>query len=382
MKSLTNQSTRGVNNEMKKRTSIESFCGAGGMALGLRDAGFDVRLAFDLVEAHIKTLNHNMGEHGRVIDASATNGAELLQLAGLEPGELDLFSGGPPCQGFSKQRRGAAALDDPRNRLVLHFARLTTEMRPKAFLFENVAIFGQKRGAALIEEMEQMLGDYQVHCFQVCSSDFGLPQTRSRFMMIGLRLDVTSAVPVLQHADARPSVRDAIGDLPPPPSDYSEHPDYPNHEKCKITKLNEERFSHVPPGGGWQDIPWDLRLPCHQVTDVTKGGWPDVYGRLTWEGQCPTITVGFDSFTRGRYGHPEQHRAITPREAARMQGFPDSYRFLGNKMDVRTQIGNAVPPPLARAAGLAILRALDQENTRVVGTHAFRRLRQQAQLAL
>ncbi|WP_038650100.1 DNA cytosine methyltransferase [Roseicyclus elongatus] len=364
------------------RTSIESFCGAGGMALGLRDAGFDVRLAFDVEEAHVKTYNHNLGDHARAIDASQTTGAELLELAGLEPGELDLFSGGPPCQGFSKQRRGAAALDDPRNRLVLDFARLTNEMMPRAFLFENVAIFGQKRGAKLIEEMEDILVDYHVHCFQVCASDFGLPQTRSRFMMIGLRRDATPLSPVLEHAERRVTVRDTIGDLPPPPDDYSEHPDIPNHQKCKITKLNEERFSHVPQGGGWQDIPWDLRLPCHQVTDVRKGGWPDVYGRLMWEGQCPTITVGFDSFTRGRYGHPEQNRAITPREAARMQGFPDDFRFLGNRMDVRTQVGNAVPPPLARAAGLAIIRALDRVNERVTGTRAVRELGRQSQLAL
>lgn len=368
---------------MKKLTSIESFCGAGGMTLGLQDAGFDVRLAFDIVKAHIKTLNHNLGEdHGRVIDASDITGAKLLELAGLKQGELDLFSGGPPCQGFSKQRRGAAMLDDPRNRLVLDFARLTTEMKPKAFLFENVAIFGQKRGAELIEEMEEILGDYQVHCFLVCASNFGLPQTRGRFMMIGLRRDVTSEVPVLEHAIVRPSVKDAIGDLPPPPDDYSEHPNHLNHQKCKITKLNEERFAYVPPGGGWQNIPWELRLACHKVSDPTKGGWPDVYGRLTWEGQCPTITVGFDSFTRGRYGHPEQNRAITPREAARLQGFPDNFHFLGNKMEVRTQIGNAVPPPLARAAGLAIIRALTQKSAKVVGTQAFRQFKQQAQLAL
>lgn len=367
---------------MRALTSIESFCGAGGMALGLRDAGFDVRLAFDLVEAHVKTLNHNLGEHGRVIDASAVTGAQLLELAGLKLGELDLFSGGPPCQGFSKQRRGASALDDPRNRLVLEFARLTKEMEPKAFLFENVAIFGQKRGLKLIEEMQEVLEEYHIHCFQLCSSDFGLAQKRSRFMMIGLRKDVTSAVPVLEHAKTRMSVRDAIGTLPPPPEDYSAHPDFPNHEKCRITKLNEERFSHVPPGGGWQNIPWELRLPCHQVSDVSKGGWPDVYGRLTWEGFCPTITVGFDSFTRGRYGHPEQHRAITPREAARLQGFPDDYKFLGNKMEVRTQIGNAVPPPLAKAAGLAIIRALQKETVKLDGTPAYRQLVKQAQLML
>lgn len=349
------------------------------MALGLRQAGFDVRLAFDVVDAHIKTHRFNLGDHARVLDASRVTGDELLAMAGLKSGELDLFSGGPPCQGFSKQRRGASVFEDPRNQLVVHFARLTNEMKPKAFLFENVAVFGQKRGVKHIEEMEQMLCDYRVHCYQVSAVDFGLPQTRERFIMIGLRRDITNIAPVLEHAIAQRTIKDVIGDLPPPPDDYSEHADYANHQKCKITKLNEQRFSYVPQGGGWQDIPWELRLPCHQVTDVKKGGWPDVYGRLRWDGQSPTITVGFDSFTRGRFGHPSQNRAITPREAARIQGFPDSFRFLGTRMDVRTQIGNAVPPPLAEAAGRAIIRALEQQDIEVKGTKALRQLHEMKQ---
>lgn len=362
-------------------TAIEGFCGAGGMALGLREAGYDVRLAFDLDPAHVATYAHNLGDHAAILDASRVSGAELLERAGLEAGELDLFSGGPPCQGFSKQRRGAHALDDPRNRLVVDFARLTNETRPRAFLFENVAVFGQKRGVALVAEMAEALSGYRVHCFQLCGSDFGLAQTRSRFMMIGIRRDLEASPPVLPHSEERPTVRDVIGDLPPPPEDYTEHPSVPNHQKCRITRLNEERFSHVPQGGGWQDIPWDLRLPCHRVADPTKGGWPDVYGRLRWDGTCPTITVGFDSFTRGRYGHPEQHRAITPREAARLQGFPDSYRFLGNRMDVRTQVGNAVPPPMARAAGLAIVSALTGASAGT-GSRPRHVLGAQAELAL
>ena len=200
--------------------------------------------------------------------------------------------------------------------------------------------------------------------------------------MICLHDDVQASRPVLMHSNSRATVRDVIADIPPPPDDYSEHATFPNHQKCKITKLNEERFSHVPQGGGWQDIPWDLRLPCHQVTDPKKGGWPDVYGRLRWDGLCPTITVGFDSFTRGRYGHPEQHRAITPREAALLQGSPDDFKFLGNRMDVRTQIGNAVPPPRARAAGQAIIRAFDGERVSQSGTRAVCELGAPAQLAL
>jgi DNA (cytosine-5)-methyltransferase 1 len=362
-------------------SSIESFCGAGGMALGIRGAGFEVKVAFDNDPAHVRTYNHNLGPHSHVMDASQVGGAELLAMAGIRRGELDLFSGGPPCQGFSKQRRGAALLQDPRNRLVLDFARLTNEMYPRAFLFENVAIFGQKRGVPFIKEIAEVLSDYSISCFQVCGSDFGLAQTRSRFLMIGIRNDVGGTSPFLETSDEYVSVGDVIGDLPPPPDDYSEHPDHYNHQKCKITALNEERFSHVPPGGGWQDIPWDLRLPCHKVADVKSGGWPDVYGRLTWEGQCPTITVGFDSFTRGRYGHPVQHRAITPREAARLQGFPDDFRFLGNRMDVRTQVGNAVPPPLARAAGLAIARVLKGERASTSRAHPSRQLDRQREFA-
>lgn len=350
-------------------TSIESFCGAGGMSHGLKLAGYDVRATFDNVAAHIETHNNNLGDTGHVLDASEVTGEELLNLAGLSSGELDLFSGGPPCQGFSKQKRGADRFQDPRNSLVLHYARLVRELKPRAFLFENVQIFGQKRGQHLIQEMMDDLGDYAVYGYFVCGTDFGLAQSRGRFLMIGIRHDVSSRVPVLPVAADKKSVRDVIADIAPPPDDYSEHPDFHNHLKCRISKANEERISHVPQGGGWQDIPWDLRLPCHQVTDTKKGGWPDVYGRLTWDGVCPTVTVGFDSFTRGRYGHPEQNRAITPREAARLQGFPDWFRFHGNRMDVRTQIGNAVPPPLAEAAGRAIRAVLNNENETAVGKH-------------
>lgn len=326
--------------------------------MGLHDAGYDLRLAFDNDPASVNTYNHNLEPRAVLLDASQVSGHELLEFAGLSPGELHLFSGGPPCQGFSKQRRGAVALEDPRNRLVVDFVRLVKETATKAFLFENVEIFGQKRGRLIIEEVSEQLSGYQVYTFFVCSSDFGLAQTRGRFLMIGLQRDLDAPAPLLQMGSDRRTVRDVIGDLPPPPDNFSEHPKFANHQKCKITALNELRFSHVPPGGGWQDIPWHLRLPCHQKVDITRGGWPDVYGRLEWDRQCPTITGGFDSFTRGRYGHPEQNRSLTPREAARLQGFPDRFRFLGNRTDVRRMIGNAMPPPLAREAASAVARSL------------------------
>ena len=130
----------------------------------------------------------------------------------------------------------------------------------------------------------------------------------------------------------------------------------------QLCDLNIKRFSYVPQGGGWQNIPYELRLECHKRANTKSGGWPDVYGRLNENGQCPTITGGFDSFTRGRYGHPIHNRPITPREAARIQGFPDSYVFMGNRGDVRSQIGNAVPPLLAEAVGKEIMYVLMVED--------------------
>lgn len=343
-------------------TAIESFSGAGGMSLGLLRAGFDVRLAFDVNAAAIKTYNENIGGHGYVLNATSVTGAELLSKAGLGEDRLDLFSGGPPCQGFSKQKRGAHLLDDDRNSLVLEFSRLVRETRARAFLFENVEIFGQKRGGDLISEIRDQLADYEIYTFFVCSSDFGLAQRRGRFIMIGIDKTESQVIPVLQLSGEKRTIRDVIGKLPPPPEDCSEHPSYPNHIKCRITAANEERFSYVPPGGGWQDIPMNLRLACHQVVEIGKGGWPDVYGRLEWDGQCPTLTAGFDSFTRGRYGHPEQNRSLTLREGALLQGFPEQFRFYGTRHDVRLQIGNAVAPPVAKAAGEAIIRVLCRQN--------------------
>ncbi|EMY0612441.1 DNA cytosine methyltransferase [Yersinia enterocolitica] len=348
-------------NISNKLTCIEGFCGAGGMSLGLLQAGFDIKLAFDINEYAVETYNKNIGPHCEKLDASTVSGDLLLKKAGLTK-RLDLFSGGPPCQGFSKQRKGAHLLDDERNKLVLEYSRLVEELNPRAFLFENVEIFGQKRGKDLIEEIRQKLHGYKIYTFFICSSDFGVAQKRGRFIMIGIDNNEKNSIPKLIKNSKQITIRDIIGQLPPPPEDYKEHSEIPNHIKCKITKLNEERFSHVPQGGGWKDIPYDLRLKCHQKVDTNSGGWPDVYGRLEWDKQCPTITAGFDSFTRGRYGHPSQNRAITLREGAMLQGFPIDYRFYGTRDAIRLQIGNAVPPPVSYAAGTAIIMCLSDFN--------------------
>lgn len=339
--------------------SVESFCGSGGMALGLREAGFETRWAFDLDPAAVATTRQNLEVPVEERDVRTLSTAELLERAGVGRGELALLSGGPPCQGFSKQRRGARP-DDARNGLVSEFTRLVREASPKFFLFENVAVFGQIRGKLLLREMRERLGSYTLVPHFYNSADYGLAQSRERFILVGVRQDLgLNFKPPPPLPGPRLTVGDVLQGVPEPPEDYREHPGFPNHQRARVTPRNIERFSFVPQGGGWQDIPEALQLPCHRRVDRSSGGWPDVYGRLRWDGQCPTITGGFDSFTRGRYGHPLSDRPLTPYEAGRLQGFPHGWRFVGNRAQVRTQIGNAVPPPLARSIGEAIARALE-----------------------
>lgn len=336
-------------------TVIESFCGPGGLSLGLRSAGFRAVYAFDSDKWAVETYRANVGRHCDVADAREVDGCGLKKKV---QGELDLFSGGPPCQGFSKQNRGAH-LGDERNALIEEYVRLVEEVRPRIFLLENVAIFGKKRGKKYLAALRDRLSEYALYPEFYNSADYGLAQTRSRFVLVGVRGDVSVKFrkPAPTHQVWR-TVGEVLADVPEPPEDYSVHPDLPNHQRARVTPINIERFSHVPQGGGWQDIPEALRLPCHQNVDPRSGGWPDVYGRLELDGQCPTITGGFDSFTRGRYGHPLQDRPLTPREAALLQGFPANYHFKGTRGHQRSQIGNAVPPPLATAIGREVRRVL------------------------
>lgn len=347
-------------------TSIESFCGAGGLAIGLKEAGFKSLLAFDLNVPAISTYRKGVGPEGQVMDARAVTGKQILKLIGLSRGDLDLFAGGPPCQGFSLQRRRGYESDE-RNDLVSEYFRLVEEVLPRAFLLENVVMLGKLRGRKYTKEGFARLHclGYQISAGDVNCANYGIAQTRKRFIAVGIRGSKAFTFPAHTHDRTQwATVRDAIGDIPDCPEDFTEHPDFPNHIRCRVTQRNLEMLTHVPPGGGWRDIPKRLWLDCMKGWDGKSGGWPDVYGRLEWSGQCPTITAGFDSFSRGRYTHPKWNRAISPREAARLQTFPDTIRFFGTRHDFRLQIGNAVPPRLASVFGEAIRRHLNGSATK------------------
>ena len=188
------------------------------------------------------------------------------------------------------------------------------------------------------------------------AADYGVPSHRRRAILVALRSGAVWTWPAPTHpAGQRATVRQAISDLPEPPEDHGPHPDFANHVRVRISSANRDRIRHVPPGGGRLDIPIELQLPCHR--NAGEHRHLDVFGRMEWDRPGPTITAVFDSFSRGRFAHPVADRAITGREGARLQSFPDDFVFEGAKKEVARQIGNAVPPRLARALGGALAGA-------------------------
>jgi DNA (cytosine-5)-methyltransferase 1 len=348
--------------QRKKRDAplaIDLFCGAGGLSLGLLHAGFRVVAALDNDPTAVRTYAANIGSHVFCAPVEELSAADLLSRAGIGPGECTLLAGGPPCQGFSVQRRGSRT--DVRNGLVLQFARLVEEIRPRFFLMENVGGLLSKHGDPFLREFELRAAklDYVIHVRLLDAAHFGVPQVRKRALLVGEhRPGVRSpfVFPAPTTADAPLTVRSAIGDLPSPPKDGSCHPAIPNHfREARLAAINLERIRHVPPGGGREHLPKRLQLACHQNNPEHRH--MDVYGRLAWDEPSVTITARFDSFTRGRFAHPVEHRSLTVREGARIQTFPDSFVFAGNREESARQVGNAVPPLLAKLLGEAVFRA-------------------------
>ncbi|OOC58736.1 DNA cytosine methyltransferase [Paenibacillus ihbetae] len=337
-------------------TCIETFCGAGGLGSGLKQAGFEMLWAFDLNPAAVKTYAENVSKNVEVADASVITADELLMKTGLKKGELTVLSGGPPCQGFSKQKRGGENGDD-RNKLVIDYARLVRGLKPKVFIMENVDMFKKKRGKEYLDKLKLELGkSYDISVHEINCADYGVPQTRKRVIIVGIRnnLNLKFEFPQPTHSLRWVTVGEALRNIPEPPENGMDHPDYPNHSLAKISEKNKERIKYVPQGSGRKCLPRRLQLPCHKKST----GWPDVYGRLSFDKPASTITGGFDNFTRGRFAHPTAHRAITSREAAILQGFHPKYSFFGNKGEVRKQIGNAVPPVIGKVLGESIINSI------------------------
>jgi len=334
---------------------VDSFCGAGGLSLGLIRSGLEVVYAFDSDIDSIKTYRKNIGDHAcnaEVHNVSAQTIAD--HLGGALNSDHLVLVGGPPCQGFSVQRRGDNS--DIRNHLTLEFLRLVLELRPKLFLMENVGGLLSPRGAPFIKQFKDTCdgNGYFIHTKKLNAVEFGLPQNRKRVFLVGELMEnsfvnYTFPDPNNSWDYTESTVRDTIYDLVEMGWET-----LPNHIWDKLSPKNKERIQSVRPGQGRDSLPEHLRLPVQDRNPSHRH--LDTYGRMLWDEPSPTITARFDSFSRGKFGHPELDRTISLREGARLQTFPDDFEFEGRKGSVARQIGNAVPPRMAQHIGDSITK--------------------------
>jgi DNA (cytosine-5)-methyltransferase 1 len=346
-------------------TAVDLFCGSGGLSRGLVAAGFNVLAAVDWWQPAINTYKQNFVHPAFQADIRQLSSSELLTRIGMPDAQIDLIAGGPPCQGFSIQRIGSD--DDARNDLIFEFARFVRELKPRMFLMENVPGLLGKRGLPFAKRFEELLEEvgYSVRKIRINTAEYGLPQIRKRIFYYGWSENVEQEF-TFPHSVRLPAafqtVSQAIGDLPTAADSRIEADIDPLHWAMRVSPLNLQRLKLIPAGGGFEDLPVEMRVNCHKA-GASKIGHRNVYGRLDPDKPAVTVTARFDSFTRGKFAHPHENRNITLREGARLQTFPDTFQFVGSQEEITALIGNAIPPMMAEIVAKAIYSHLARKSS-------------------
>lgn len=336
-----------------KYNAIDLFSGCGGQTEGLHQAGFDTKVAIEIVDDAVLAfkMNHKDTEVIKK-DIRLVSAAEIREKLKGEP--LHLLAGCPPCQGFSSIRRlnRKESVSDERNFLLLEYLRLVEELRPMTLMMENVpGLVDYNLFKNVVERLGELGYNPKVEIVNV--KDYGVPQRRKRMIMVGSLLgDISVAKPTGQKV----TVKDVIGNLEPmEETEDHVHKVVPFHtqkviERIKLTPKN---------GGSWKDLPEEYKLKCHANENV---GFNDVYGRLKWDDYSTTITGGCLNPSKGRFLHPEEDRCITAREAALLQSFPKDYKFpiTISKTSLALLIGNALPPKFSYYQSRNIQEHLEQ----------------------
>lgn len=334
------------NNARRWLTVVDLFSGSGAVTAALKRRHFRVVAAVDNDEVACATyrLNH---PRTRMIECDIREvDPKEIRAIDLKGRDLDLLVVCAPCQPFSSQNRKRSP--DQRSTLILEAGRFARVLKPKVIFFENVP--GLAAHAELIEKLRRELGkDYTLGTPErVDAADFGVPQRRVRCIMLATRGAKPPTMPEpTTPMGKRVTVEHAIGHLPPLKAGEKHEADVlhaaRNHQNIALRRL-----AAVPKDGGSRSaLPATLALACHAA--IGSGKFSDVYGRMSWNDVAPTLTTGCTDITRGRFAHPRDDRAITAREAALLQTFPEDYQFLGNGSEVQIQIGNAVPVKLVEA---------------------------------
>ncbi|MFB9246080.1 DNA cytosine methyltransferase [Massilia antarctica] len=334
---------------------FDFFSGCGGTSSGLGQAGMEIAMGLDIDPDSADSFRANFPRSTFLLGDIREMDADVLSpLIGKRKSPL-LFCGCAPCQPFSKQNRNQSA-EDPRRDLLGEFSRFVERWLPEYVFIENVPGMQKVNGkSGPFHKFNQLLSrlGYSFASQVVPAMSFGVPQTRKRLVLLA-RLNGPISIPPATHGPSgKPytTVRDAIGHLPPILAGGT-HPSDMHHQSAELSELNLLRIAHTPEGGGRESWPEGLKLDCHR----THSGHSDVYGRLAWDKMASGLTTRCISYSNGRFGHPEQNRALSVRETALLQTFPDNYLFAGNLASRARQIGNAVPPAMSLAVGKHFLK--------------------------
>lgn len=331
--------------------AVDLFCGAGGLAFGLRSAGIKVVAGVDL-DPHCRyPFEKNCRARFFCRDVSRLKEYDLREW--YHGAKVRVLAGCAPCQPFSTYSQSRKT-PDARWHLLKEFGRLAVATRPEIVTMENVrGLAGQPVWHEFIDALTN--AGYHVAWDEISCELFGVPQTRRRLVLLASLLGPIQ-LPTQPRLHRISVVRQTIGHLRPLVAGETDPMD-PLHTASRLSHQNLLRIKASHPGGTWRDWPDDLRAGCH----LRKSGetYPSVYGRMEWDKPAPTITTQFYGFGNGRYGHPEQDRAISLREAALLQSFPKNYRFVAPNDPITFRnlgilIGNAVPPKLGASIGAAI----------------------------
>lgn len=361
-----------INTELAKEIRmkvIDLFAGCGGLSLGFIQNGFEITRAVEFDSEIAKTYSENHPQTEMIVDDIGNIDNDKY----FSEGEADIVIGGCPCQGFStagaRIRKGF--VEDPRNYLFKHFLNIVKTVKPKMFIMENVKGMMTMQKGEIFQEIITALSDkeimdgeqYYVYFKVLKGIDLGIPQKRERLFIIGIKdkdIDFESMLKatkqkIVENHDGffnKVSIKDAISNMPTvslngivdnpnPNTGYEKYlasakSTITNHIKTNHSKKAVERMRQVGNGENFTSL-------SEKINSVHSGA----YGRLCWDEVAPTITTRFDTPAGGRFIHPTEDRTLTPREAARIQSFPDSFIFVGNKTSVCKQIGNAVPPKMS-----------------------------------
>lgn len=349
--------------------AVDLFCGAGGLTRGLLDAGVSVRAGIDFNKKceFAYTFNNKQTKfvHKSVADLTGVMLSSLFGDNGVK-----LLCGCAPCQTFSSmnQRDEERRRKDRRWTLLLEFRRLVQECVPELVTMENVpGLLNTDVFEQFVDALKQL--DYWVDYKILDCSEYGMPQKRHRLVLVASRLGGISIPSSNELNIEKTTVKDAIGNLPKLSAGEIDSDDS-LHCASRLTEINLKRIKASVPGGTWNDWGDELRLPCHKKKEGE--GYDAVYGRMEWDKPSPTITTQFYNYGSGRFGHPEQDRALSLREGALLQGFSKTYAFFDSSHPVDRRalgvmIGNAVPVGLARIIGETFINHVEQVEHKKAG---------------